>query len=81
MDPFIRYCDAVCLHIRSRTGRADAYRELRDHLEDHSAALAARGVPDREALAEYADRYCANLQDWKSCTVAANLLKYYERTE
>ena len=35
----------------------------------------------REALAEYADRYCANLQDWKSCTVAANLLKYYERTE
>lgn len=37
--------------------------------------------PDREALAEYADRYCANLQDWKSCTVAANLLKYYERTE
>ena len=36
---------------------------------------------DREALAEYADRYCANLQDWKSCTVAANLLKYYERTE
>ena len=49
MDPFIRYCDAVCLHIRSRTGRADAYRELRDHLEDHSAALAARGVPDREA--------------------------------
>ena len=37
--------------------------------------------PDREALAEYADRYCANLQDWKSCTVASNLLKYYERTE
>lgn len=37
--------------------------------------------PDRETLAEYADRYCANLQDWESCTVAANLLKYYERTE
>ena len=39
------------------------------------------GFPDREARAESADRYCANLQDGKSCTVAANLLKYYERTE
>ena len=46
-----------------------------------SAAGRLHELPDREALAEYADRYCANLQDWKSCTVAANLLKYYERTE
>lgn len=46
-----------------------------------AARAAAWSFPDREALAEYADRYCANLQDWKSCTVAANLLKYYERTE
>ena len=29
----------------------------------------------------FPDREAANLQDWKSCTVAANLLKYYERTE
>ncbi len=49
MDPFSRYCDMVCFHIRSRAGQADAYRELREHLEDHSEALIARGVPAREA--------------------------------
>ena len=29
---------------------------------------------------EYAGRYCAHAQGWKSCSVAENLLRYYERT-
>lgn len=36
---------------------------------------------DREAYTEYTDRYCASLQGWKDCSVAASLLRYYERTE
>lgn len=34
---------------------------------------------DRESAKEYIDRYCAG--DWRRCTVAAALLRYYERTE
>ncbi len=37
--------------------------------------------PDRMALTEYADRYCANVQGWKSCTMAEGLLRYYERMD
>ena len=40
-----RYCDAVCAHIRSKAGRRETYRELRDHLDDHVQALTDRGVP------------------------------------
>lgn len=40
-----RYCDAVCSHIRSKLGKRETYRELRDHLEDHIQALTERGVP------------------------------------
>ena len=32
-----------------------------------------------EAREAYIDRYCAG--DWRRCTVAAALLRYYERTE
>ena len=37
--------------------------------------------PDRKAATEYADRYCADLNGWKECSVAASLLRYYERKE
>lgn len=37
--------------------------------------------PDRKAYAEYTTRYCASLQGWKDCTIAAALLEYYERTD
>lgn len=40
-----RYCDAVCAHIRSKAGRRETYRELRDHLDDHVQALTDRGIP------------------------------------
>lgn len=33
---------------------------------------------DRESAKEYIDRYCAG--DWRKCTVAMALLRYYERT-
>ena len=35
--------------------------------------------PDREAINEYADRFCAGDMGWKNCTVARNLLLFYER--
>lgn len=34
---------------------------------------------DRESAKEYIDRYCAG--DWRKCTVAGSLLRYYERAE
>ena len=34
---------------------------------------------DRESAKEYIDRYCAG--DWRKCTVAGSLLRYYEREE
>lgn len=37
--------------------------------------------PDRKAATEYADRYCAAQSGWKACSVAASLLRYYERKE
>lgn len=36
--------------------------------------------PDWESRAAYADAYCAHVKDWKSCTVAASLLAFYDRT-
>ncbi len=37
--------------------------------------------PDWKAATEYADRYCAAQSGWKACSVAASLLRYYERKE
>ena len=37
--------------------------------------------PDRKAAQEYIDRYCGGLDGWKDCSIAQNLLRYYERTE
>ena len=44
-NPFSRYCEQVCLLIRSKYGRAAVTAELTAHLEDHAAALEDRGVP------------------------------------
>ena len=37
--------------------------------------------PDRKASEEYISRYCASVANWNDCSVASNLLRYYERTE
>ena len=36
---------------------------------------------DKESAVEYMDAYCASPTCWKKCTVAAALLKYYDRKE
>ena len=35
--------------------------------------------PDGQAARDYAGRYCACMEGWKNCSVADNLLRYYER--
>lgn len=37
--------------------------------------------PDEAAKKEYADKYCAETQGWRACTVARALLRWYERTD
>ena len=37
--------------------------------------------PDKESAVQYMDTYCASPMGWKKCTVAASLLKYYDRKE
>lgn len=36
---------------------------------------------DREAAREYTDGHCASMDGWKRCSLARNLLDYYERKE
>ena len=37
---------------------------------------------DKESAAEYMNTYCAGLgSSWERCSVAASLLKYYDRKE
>ena len=37
--------------------------------------------PDYEAADKYTGDYCAGGQGWKDCTLAKNLMAYYQRTE
>ena len=37
--------------------------------------------PDDGAKREYIERYCASLEGWRRCSIAANLVDFYERTE
>lgn len=37
--------------------------------------------PDDEAKRDYVERYCASLDGWEQCSIARNLLKFYERTD
>lgn len=34
--------------------------------------------PDKKAKREYAVRYCACMNGWKTCSLAVSLQKYYE---
>ena len=36
--------------------------------------------PDQRALNEYAQRHCASPDGWQTCSMAASLNQYYERT-
>lgn len=35
--------------------------------------------PDKQAMADYVARYCANLPDWSRCTLARARSRYHER--
>ena len=37
--------------------------------------------PDWEAAGEFTNRFCAGGMGWKNCSVARNLLLYYEREQ
>lgn len=37
--------------------------------------------PDDGAKREYIERYCASLTGWEECSIAGNLLQFYERME
>lgn len=37
--------------------------------------------PDDKAKRDFAERHCASLEGWKRCSIAGNLLEFYERTE
>lgn len=50
--PFDTFCARVCSVIRWKPAREAAWRELAAHLEDHAAALEARGIPPEEAAAQ-----------------------------
>ena len=37
--------------------------------------------PDKEARSSYIDKYCSANPQWQNCTIAAELQRYYERTD
>jgi len=37
--------------------------------------------PDKRARREYISRYCADVNCWHNCTIAAAMEEYYERNE
>ena len=50
MSPlFAQFCEQVCLMIRWRAARGPVSDELAAHLEDHAAALEARGLDPETA--------------------------------
>ena len=48
-NPFTDYCAAVCARVRWPFARWGITQELTAHLEDHAAALEARGLSPQEA--------------------------------
>lgn len=50
--------------------------KLKVHCEGGCVAF-----PDRDAYTEYTGRYCANVPGWQDCSLAASLMRYYERTD
>ena len=50
MSPlFAQFCEQVCLMIRWKAAREPVADELTAHLEDHAAALEARGLDPETA--------------------------------
>ena len=50
MSPlFSKFCEQVCLMIRWKAAREPVADELAAHLEDHAAALEARGLDPETA--------------------------------
>lgn len=47
----------------------------------HCEGGCCASFPDRKTAQEYATRYCASVDGWRACTMAAALLRYYERTD
>lgn len=37
--------------------------------------------PDRAAAQEFIDKHCGDINGWRTCSIAAVLLRYYERTD
>ena len=37
--------------------------------------------PDKVSIKEYSNHYCANLEQWRGCSLAAALLAHYDRKE
>lgn len=46
----------------------------------HCEAGVAR-FPDRTSIQAYSRDYCANLEQWRECSLAAALLAHYDRKE
>ncbi len=38
-------------------------------------------MPDRKSALSFMDRYCADLNGWRGCSIAKALLDYYDRKE
>ena len=57
-------------------GTAGSVKNCRDFYKDEDFL-----VISGDAACDYANRYCAGENGWKSCTVARNLLLYYEREQ
>ena len=51
-DHVDRFCSRVCAHVRFSPDHAAITAELTAHLEDHAAALEARGLSPEEAAAQ-----------------------------
>ena len=54
-DHVDRFCSRVCAHVRFSPDHAAITAELTAHLEDHAAALEARGFPSDVAVQQAVD--------------------------
>ena len=50
-----QFCDHVCMYVRFRPDHEAITAELTAHLEDHAAALEARGFPSDVAVQQAVD--------------------------
>lgn len=52
-----------------------------ERLKVHCEGGCCVSFPDARARAGYIAQYCANMQGWQGCTIAAALLDYYDRRD